>query len=84
MHTVGKCGDKAVKQMVGSQVWRQGGGRCGREEQGVAHPGLEDIQMESEISLENIRIEQKIVRRIFRRRQNIFGGYFGKISLEDT
>ena len=82
MHTVGKCGNKAVKQMVGSQVWRQGGGSCGRQEQGVAHPGLEDIQ--TKMSLENIRIEQKMVRRIFRRRQNIFGGYFGKISLEDT
>ena len=48
VNTVGESGDKALKQMVGSQVGGQGGGRCGGEEEGVAHPGrqhvLTDIQ----------------------------------------
>ena len=48
MDTVGESGDKALKQVVGGQVGRQGGGRRGGEEKRVAHPGqqhvLTDIQ----------------------------------------
>ena len=48
MDTVGESDDKSLKQVVGGQVGRQGGGRRGGEEERVAHPGeqhvLTDIQ----------------------------------------
>ena len=58
VHTIGESGDKTLKQMVGSQVRGQGGGRCGGEEKGVAHPGQEDIFMI--FALENDKGGQKM------------------------